>query len=183
MFTQNDVSERMNLTCTDLAKKFAGIRTNQASPDLLDPIMVEAYGRLVPLREIASVSASEPMCLSVTPWDKSVMKNIEKSLRESSLGLNPLSDGQILRLRLPPLTTERRQELVKLTHKYAEEARVAIRTIRRTFLDQVKDLEKEKTISQDEAKKITTMVQAQTDAYIKKIDISATDKEKDLMSF
>jgi ribosome recycling factor len=173
--------QRMDGAIEALRREFAGVRTGKASPALLDTIRVEAYGSLVPLNQVGTVSAPEARMLTVQPWDKGLMKATEKALRESDLGLNPSNDGQIIRIPIPPLTEERRKEYVKLLHKLTEEARVAVRNVRRDANDEVKHRQKDEGLSEDDVRREQTDVQKLTDQYIAKIEELMKHKEAEIM--
>ncbi|WP_042694938.1 ribosome recycling factor [Azospirillum sp. B506] len=162
-------------------KELGGLRTGRASSNLLEPVMVEAYGSRMHLREVATVSVPEPRLISVQVWDRGMTKAVEKAIRDSGLGLNPQAEGQVIRVPLPDLTQERRAELAKVAHKYAEQARVAVRNIRRDGMDGLKKAEKASEITQDEHKVQSDKVQTLTDQYIKMVDDSLAQKEKEIM--
>ncbi len=176
----DQVKQRMDGAVESLRKEFAGLRTGRASTAMLDPVQVDAYGSLMPLNQLASVSVPEPRLLSVQVWDKGMVKAVEKAIRESGLGLNPQPDGAIIRVPVPELSQERRQELVKIAGKYTEQARVAVRNVRRDAMDELKKQEKEKKISEDEFKTQSDKVQQLTDQAIKKIDETLSHKEKEI---
>jgi len=178
---KNDTLERMEKTLDSLKADFGGLRAGRAHVSLLDGILVEAYGSLTPISQVGTVSAPDARTLSVSVWDKGLAKGVEKALRESDLGLNPMSDGQLIRIPIPPLSEERRRELVKIAGKYAEQGKVAIRNIRRDAMDEVKKMKKDSLISEDEEKKYNNDVQKWTDDAIKKIDEQYEAKEKDIM--
>jgi ribosome recycling factor len=173
--------QRMDGAIEALRREFAGVRTGKASPALLDTIRVEAYGSMVPLNQVGTVSAPEARMLTVQPWDKSLMKATEKALRESDLGLNPSNDGQIIRIPIPPLTEERRREYVKLLHKLTEEARVAVRNVRRDANDEVKQSQKDEGLSEDDVRREQAEVQKLTDQYIARIEELMKHKEAEIM--
>ncbi len=175
-----DLTRRMDGALETLRKEFAGLRTGRASPALLEPIRVEAYGGETPLNQVANISVGGPGLLSVQVWDKSLVKAVEVAIRDSGLGLNPQGEGQVIRVPLPPLTQERRNDLIKTAHKYAEGARVAVRGVRRDGMEQIKGFEKKKEIGEDESRNWSDEVQKLTDQYIKSVDTSLTDKEKDI---
>ncbi|HWA00847.1 MAG TPA: ribosome recycling factor [Caulobacterales bacterium] len=179
-FKLEDYNKRMDGALTALQHEFSGLRTGRASSALLDPIHVDAYGSNVPLNQVAGVTVPEPRMISVQVWDKGVVGAVDKAIRASGLGLNPIVDGQTLRIPIPPLTGERRAELAKLAGKYAEQARVAVRNVRRDAMEHLKKLEKEHAISEDEHKKQSETVQKATDAHIKKIDESLKHKEDEI---
>lgn len=180
-FVLDDYKRRMEGVLTNLKNEFAGLRTGRASPNLLDPIMVEAYGSMTPLTQVAAVSVPEPRMIAVQVWDKGVVTNVEKAIRASGLGINPVVDGQTLRLPIPPLTGERRTELAKIAGKYTETARVAVRNVRRDALDHLKNLEKAGLVGEDQQKKQGEQVQQATDQLIKKIDEALKHKEDEIM--
>jgi ribosome recycling factor len=173
--------QRMDGAIEALRREFAGVRTGKASPALLDTIRVDAYGSLLPLNQVGSVSAPEPRMLMVQPWDKSLIKATEKALRESDLGLNPSNDGSVIRIPIPPLTEERRKEYVKLLHKLTEEARVAVRNVRREANDEVKHRQKDEGLSEDDVRREQAEVQKLTDQYIAKIEELMKHKEAEIM--
>ncbi len=179
---KQDLTRRMDGAIETLKKEFTGLRTGRASPALLEPIRVEAYGGVQPLNQVANISVAGPGLLSVQVWDKSVTKAVESAIREANLGLNPQAEGQVIRVPLPPLTEQRRNELVKAAHKYAEGARVAIRGVRRDGMEQVKQLlnDKKAPISEDEAKRAQDEIQKLTDQYIKSVDHALAEKDKDI---
>ena len=177
----NSFRSRMDKAVGALKEEFAGLRTGRASAGLLDPIMVEAYGSTTPLNAVAAISVPEPRMIAVNVWDKGVVVSVEKAIRASGLGLNPVVDGQTLRIPIPPLTEERRKELAKLAGKYAETQRVAVRNVRRDANDDLKKAEKAGEISQDEQKKMEAEVQKDTDAAIKRIDEALKAKEVEIM--
>jgi ribosome recycling factor len=158
-----------------------GLRTGRASASMLDPIQVDAYGAMMPLNQVATVSVPEPRMLSVQVWDRSMVMAVDKAIRESSLGLNPQTEGQIVRIRIPELNEQRRKELVKVAHKYAEESRVAARHVRRDGLDLLKKLEKDGKMSEDDAARQSDLVQKATDQTIVEIDQALSAKEKEIM--
>lgn len=176
-----DATARMEKTLDTLKNDFGGLRAGRAHASLLDNIMVEAYGNPVPISQVGTISVPDARTLSVSVWDKGVAKSVEKALRESDLGLNPVSDGQLIRIPIPPLSEERRKELVKIAGKYAEQNKVAIRNIRRDALDDVKKLKKDNAISEDDEKRYSNEIQKLTDDSIKKIDDLLAQKEKDIL--
>jgi ribosome recycling factor len=180
-FDKADLERRMKGAVEALRSDLAGLRTGRANVGLLDPIMVTVYGSSMPLNQVATVSAPEPRMLSVQVWDKSNVGPVEKAIRSAGLGLNPINDGQMLRLPIPDLTEERRKELAKLAHQYAEKARVAIRNVRRDGMDNLKTDEKKHEISEDERKRAETEVQKLTDEMIKAADEVAAHKEKEIL--
>ncbi|NBB84306.1 MAG: ribosome recycling factor [Alphaproteobacteria bacterium] len=176
-----DIGRRMDGAVEVLHTEFAGLRTGRASPSLLDPVQVEAYGTRMPLNQVGNVNVPEARLLTVQVWDRSMVKAVEKAIREAGLGLNPQTDGQVLRVPIPELNEERRRELTKIAGKYAEQARVAVRNVRRDGMEQLKRAEKDGDISQDEHKKAADEIQSMTDAHIKKIDEALAAKEKEIM--
>lgn len=177
----NEAKDHMRKAVAALAHEFAGVRTGRASGAILEKVTVEYYGAPTPLNQIASVSVPEPQMLVITPYDRSAINAIEKAILASDLGLTPSNDGQVIRLPFPPLTEERRRELVKLCRHYAEEARVAVRNIRRDINDRLKRQEKDGEISQDELRRLEAEVQKETDAHIKEIDELLKRKEQEIM--
>jgi ribosome recycling factor len=180
-FKLEDFKKRMDGALTALTHEFGGLRTGRASATILDPIQVEAYGAVSPLNQVAGVTVPEPRMISVQVWDRSVVQAVDKAIRSANLGLNPIVDGQTLRIPIPPLTGERRTELTKVAAKYAETARVAVRNVRRDAMDHLKKLEKEHAISEDEHKRHGAEVQKTTDEHIKKIDDALRHKEEEIM--
>lgn len=178
---KKDTAERMEKTLETLRGDFGGLRAGRAHTSLLDNIMIEAYGNLSPIAQVGTISVPDARTLSISVWDKSLAKAVEKALRESDLGLNPVSDGQLIRIPIPPLSEERRKELVKVAGKYAEQTKVAIRNIRRDALDDVKKLKKDNLISEDDEKRYGNEIQKMTDDSIKKIDEMLAQKEKDIL--
>lgn len=175
-----DLVRRMEGGIETLRKEFSGLRTGRASPSLLEPIRVEAYGNNQPLSQVANVSVSGPSMLQVQVWDRSVVKAVEIAIRDSGLGLNPQSEGQTIRVMLPPLTEQRRNELAKTAAKYSEGAKVAIRGVRRDGMEQIQAWKKKSEIGEDDAKRWSDDVQKLTDEYVKKIDSLLAEKEKDI---
>jgi ribosome recycling factor len=173
--------QRMEGALETLRREFAGVRTGKASPQLLDTVRVEAYGSRVPLNQVGTVSAPEARMLTVQPWDRSLMKDIERALRESDLGLNPSNDGQIIRIPIPALTEERRREFVKLLHKLAEEGRVHVRQARKDANDAIKHGQKDAGMSEDDVRREQEKVQKLTDQYIAKIEEMLKHKEAEVM--
>jgi ribosome recycling factor len=176
-----DLKKRMNSALENFSKELTGLRTGRASVSLLEPLMVDAYGSLTPLTQVANVNAADARMLSVSVWDQTMVKLVEKAIRESGLGLNPVTEGQTIRVPIPDMSQERRQELVKVSSKYTEQARVFIRNLRRDGMDNLKKLEKDNKISEDEHKKLSEKVQTLTDDMIKKADQMAQQKEKDIL--
>ncbi|MBR3675901.1 MAG: ribosome recycling factor [Alphaproteobacteria bacterium] len=178
---KNDTQERMEKTLESLRGDFSGLRAGRAHASLLDGILVEAYGNMSPISQVGTVSVPDARTLSISVWDKGLTKSVEKALRESDLGLNPMNDGQVIRIPIPPLSEERRKELVKVAGKYAEQAKVAVRNIRRDAMDEVKKMKKDSLISEDEEKKYNNDIQKWTDDAVKKIDDLYDAKEKDII--
>lgn len=176
-----ETDEHMNKTVTALAHEFSGVRTGRASGAILEKIHVEYYGTPTPIMQVAAIKSPEPQLLVVEPWDKTAMGAIEKAIRASDLGLNPSNDGTVIRIPFPPLTEERRRELVKLCRHYAEEARVAVRNIRRDINDHLKRQEKDHEISQDDLHRLEAETQKTTDAHIAEIDEMLKRKESEIM--
>jgi len=173
--------QRMEGAIEALRREFAGVRTGKASPGLLDTVKVDAYGSLLPLNQVGTVAAPEARMLTVQPWDKSLLKAIEKALRESDLGLNPSNDGSIIRIPIPPLTEERRREFVKMLHKLTEEARVAVRNVRRDTNDEIKHRQKDEGLSEDDIRREQGEVQKLTDQFIARIEELMKHKEAEIM--
>ncbi len=178
----DQLKQRMAASVEGFKKELAGLRTGRASASMLDPVQVEAYGSMMPLNQVANVNVPEPRLLTVQVWDKGMVKAVEKGIRDAGLGLNPQPDGQLIRVPVPDLNQERRQELVKVAGKYAEAARVAIRNVRRDGMDGLKKDEKDKAISEDQHKSLSEQVQKLTDAEIKRIDDQLAAKEKEITS-
>jgi ribosome recycling factor len=176
-----DTQSRMEKTIEAMKNDLAGLRAGRAHASLLDGVMVEAYGNLTPISQVGTIGVPDARTLSVSVWDKGLAKSVEKALRESDLGLNPMSDGQMIRIPIPPLSEERRRELVKIAGKYAEQGKVAIRNIRRDAMDEVKKMKKDALISEDEEKRYNNDIQKWTDDAIKKADDLYASKEKDIM--
>lgn len=175
-----DLRRRMDGALDTLKKEFAGLRTGRASPALLEPVKVEIYGTETPITQVGTIGVPEPRMLTVQVWDRAAVSSVEKAIRDAGLGLNPASDGQIVRVPLPPLTAERRIELAKLAGKYAEAARVAIRAVRRDGMETLKKLEKDHEIGQDTHRDWAEEIQKLTDAYIRKVDDALAAKDADI---
>lgn len=173
--------DRMKKSIEALKREFASLRAGRATPALLDRVMVDYYGTPTQVSQVANISVPEPRMITIQPWEKSLLSDIEKAIMKSDLGLNPNSDGAIIRLSIPQLTKERRTELAKTIHKKAEEAKVAVRNIRRDANDALKKLEKDKAITEDENKKAQEDMQKTIDQYIKEIDRVTASKEKEIM--
>lgn len=178
---KSDLERRMEGAVEVLHKEFGGLRTGRASTSLLDPVTVEAYGQAMPLNQVGTVGVPEPRMLSVQVWDKSMVKAVEKAIMDAGLGLNPQADGQLVRIPIPPLNEERRQELAKVAGKYAEEARVAVRNVRRHGMDELKKAEKDGEISEDAHREYADDIQKMTDANVAKIDETLAHKEEEIM--
>jgi len=178
---KNSAVTRMDKTIETLKSDFGSLRAGRAHISLLDGIMVEAYGSMTPIAQVGSISTPDARTLSVSVWDRGLTKAVEKAIMESDLGLNPSSDGQLIRIPVPPLSEERRKELIKVAGKYAENAKVAVRNIRRDSMDGVKKLKKDNLISEDEEKRFENEIQKLTDDAIKKIDDILSQKEKDIL--
>ena len=176
-----DLRRRMEGTLEVLRKEYGGLRTGRASASLLEPVQVDAYGSHMPLNQVGTVSVPEPRMLSVQVWDRSMVKAVEKAIREAGLGLNPQTEGQVIRVPIPDLSEERRRELSKVAAKYAEQARVAVRNVRRDGLEPLKKQEKDGEISQDQHRKLQTEIQHLTDEYVKKVDEILHQKEKEIL--
>jgi ribosome recycling factor len=177
----NELRRRMDGGLKSLHSEFSGLRTGRANAALLDHIQVDAYGSMMPLNQVSTVSIPEPRLISVQVWDKGVVKAVEKAINSAGLGVNAVADGQLVRVPIPELSQERRQELSKIANKYAEGARVAIRNIRRDGMDALKKAEKDGDISKDEQTKQSEAVQKLTDEFIKKIDDAVAIKEKEIL--
>lgn len=180
-FDINDLKRRMQGAVSVLKSEFSGLRTGRATSSLLDPISVEAYGSTMPINQVATVSVPEARMISVNVWDRTLVGAVDKAIRESDLGLNPVMDGQTLRIPIPELNEQRRQEIVKVAHKYAEQARVSVRHVRRDGMDTLKKLEKDHEISEDDQRAQADEVQKLTDQSIKEIDDMLATKEKEVM--
>jgi ribosome recycling factor len=180
-YNKADISRRMHGAVEALRHDLGGLRTGRASTTLLEPVHVEVYGASMPLNQVATVSAPEPRMLSVQVWDRSNVGAVEKAIRSAGLGLNPMTDGQNIRLPIPDLTEERRRELAKLASQYAEKAKIAVRNVRRDGMDALKTDEKKHEISQDEHKRLEHEVQKLTDDTIKEIDQVVAAKEKEIL--
>ncbi len=176
-----DLKRRMDGAIEALKREFAGIRTGRASTGLLEPLMVDAYGAQMPLTQVGTIGVPEPRMLSVQVWDRQLVSAVDKAIRESDLGLNPVIDGQLLRIPIPPLTEERRQELTKVAARYAEQARVAVRNVRRDGMESLKKMEKDSEISQDEHHTRADEIQKITDEHVKLIDELLSHKDSEIM--
>jgi ribosome recycling factor len=176
-----DLRRRMDGAIEALHKELGGLRTGRASAHLLEPVHVDAYGSSMPLNQVASVNVPEPRLIVVQVWDRGMAKAVDKAIREAGLGLNPQTEGQVIRVPIPDLTEDRRRELTRVAAKYAEQARVAVRNVRRDGLDPLKKREKDGEISQDQHRKLQHDIQGLTDEYIKKIDDHLAHKEKEIL--
>jgi len=181
-FDMNDLKRRMQGAIASLKTELSGLRTGRASTALLDHVQVEAYGSHMPLNQLATISVPEPRALSVQVWDRSMVHAVEKAISAANLGLTPSTEGQMLKLRIPELNEERRKELVKVAHKYAEAARVAVRHVRRDGLDHLKKMDKEHKISEDDEKRQAGEVQKATDSTIAEVEKMLASKEKEIMT-
>jgi len=177
----NDIKRRMDGAIAAFKNDIASLRTGRASANILDPVTVEAYGSRMPLNQVANITVPEPRMLSVSVWDKSMVNAVDRAIRESNLGLNPILDGQNLRIPLPELNEERRRSLVKVAHDYAEKSKVAIRNVRRDGMDGLKKAEKDGVIGQDESRAQSERVQKMTDEAISEVDRLLAEKEKEIM--
>lgn len=177
----NDIERRMHGAVEALRHEFGGLRTGRASGSLLEPVTVEAYGSQMPLSQVGSITVPEPRMLAVQVWDRALVSAVDKAIRSSNLGLNPIVDGQLVRVPIPELTQDRRKELTKVAHQYAEKARVAVRNVRRDGMEMLKRLEKDGHISEDEHREKGDSVQKLTDATIKEIDEALAHKDADIM--
>lgn len=182
MHDLNELKRRMHGATAVLKTELSGLRTGRASAHLLDPVQVEAYGAQMPLNQVATVSVPEPRMISVNVWDRSLIHAVERAIVNSNLGLSPATEGQVIRLRIPELNEERRRELVKLAHKYAETARVAVRHVRRDGMDIIKNLEKNHKISKDDHERFSADIQKATDGVIAEIDQTLGAKEKEILT-
>jgi len=180
-YDKEDFNRRMNGAVTTLKGEFSGLRTGRASPALVEPVTVDAYGSQLPLNQVGNISTPESRLLTIQVWDKGLVKAVDKAIRDAGLGLNPQVDGQLLRIPIPELNEERRRELAKLAHKYAESAKVAVRNVRRDGMDLLKKLEKDHKIGQDEQHALGEDLQKLTDGHIKDIDQILQVKEQEIM--
>jgi ribosome recycling factor len=180
-FDLKEIEKRMRGALGVLKQEFGGLRTGRASASLLDPITVSVYGQRMPINQVATINVPEPRMITVTVWDKSQVNAVDKAIRESDLGLNPVMDGTTLRLPIPELNQERRTELSKIAGKYAEQARVSVRNVRRDGMDLLKKLEKDHDIGEDEHRTLSAKVQEITDKVIKEIDSALSTKEREIM--
>ena len=180
-YNKKDIERRMEGAIASLSTEFSGLRTGRASVNLLDSVQVPAYGSTVPINQVASVTVADNRMLSVNVWDQTVVGAVDRAIRDSGLGLNPVIDGQNLRIPIPPLNEERRTELSKVAGKYAEAARVAIRNVRRDGMDGLKKMEKDGEISEDEQRSLSDEVQKLTDSYVSRVDEALKSKEAEIM--
>ena len=178
---KGDLQRRMEGALDVLSREFSGLRTGRASISLLEPIMVDAYGQQMPIAQVGTIGIPESRMLTVQVWDRGLVSNVEKAIRESDLGLNPASDGQLVRIPIPPLNEERRVEITKIAGKYAEETRVALRNVRRHGMDELKKAEKNGDISKDEQHDFDGEIQEITDQFVKKVDDALLKKEQEIM--
>jgi ribosome recycling factor len=178
----NDVKRRMQGAVQSLKQELSGLRTGRATSGMLEPVQVEAYGTHMPLNQLATVTVPEARLLSVQVWDRSMVHAVEKAIVNSNLGLSPATEGQVIRLRVPELNQERRKEMVKVAHKYAEAARVAVRHVRRDALEQLKKMEKDGQISEDDHARMSGEVQKATDQVVSEVDQTVASKEKEIMT-
>jgi ribosome recycling factor len=178
---KKDIQRRMEGALEVLSREFNGLRTGRASISLLEPIMVDAYGQQMPMNQVGTIGTPEPRMLTVQVWDKGLVSSVEKAIRESDLGLNPASDGQLVRVPIPALNEERRVEITKIAGKYAEDTRVAVRNVRRNAMDELKKAEKDGDISKDEQHDHDADIQAITDEFIRKVDETLYNKEQEIM--
>lgn len=182
MFDLGVYRDKMEKAIDVLRREFSGLRTGRASVSLLDSILVEAYGSKVPLNQVSNLSVPESRLITVQVWDESLTNTVENTIRNSNLGLNPMIEGNLIRIPIPELSEERRKEIAKIASKYSEDSKIAIRNIRRDAMENIKSLEKNKDISQDESYKFSDEVQKITDSLIEKIDTLLTEKEKDILT-
>ena len=177
----NSYEEKMDKTLNNLKKEYLGLRTGRASASLLEPVFVEAYGGKVPINQVGNISVPESRLITVQVWDESLIQSVEKAIRNSELGLNPMIEGNNIRVPIPELSQERRIEIVKVASKYSEEAKITVRNIRRDAMDKIKDEEKQKSISKDDSFQFSEKIQKLTDKYVDKIENIFEDKQKDIL--
>ena len=180
-FEREELRRRMKGAVATLKTEFTGLRTGRASAALLDPVTVDAYGNSMPVNQLGTVSTPEPRLLTVQVWDKGLVRAVDKAIRDAGLGLNPQVDGQLVRIPIPALNEERRRELAKLAHKYAENARIAVRNVRRDGMEQLKKLEKDHVISEDEHRKFADELQKMTDENVHEVDAAMHAKDQEIM--
>jgi ribosome recycling factor len=178
---KKDLSEKMTKALDMLEKECSGLRTGRASVHLLDPVVVEVYGSKMPISQVGTVSTPDAKTITVQVWDKAMVKTVEKAIADANLGVNPSSDGQLIRMNLPPLSEERRKELVKIAHKYGENTKIALRNIRRDGIEKVKQMEKNNQISKDEMHSYSDEIQKLTDDFISKIDANIKLREQEIL--
>ena len=178
---KQDLTRRMDGALETLRREFGGLRTGRASPGLLEPVKVEAYGTEVPITQVGTIGVPEPRMITVQVWDRNVVKAVDKAIREAGLGLNPQTEGQVMRVPIPELNEERRRELTRVAAKYAEQARVSVRNIRRDGVELLRRREKDAEISQDQQRKLQHDVQLLTDDHIKRIDETLAQKDKEIL--
>jgi ribosome recycling factor len=176
-----ELKRRMQGATQAFRHELGGLRTGRASASLIEPVTVDAYGSQMPINQVATISVPEPRMLSVQVWDKSLVTSVDKAIRNANLGLSPTVEGQILRIRIPELNEQRRKEMVKIAHKYAEDARIAVRHVRHDGMEQIKKLEKEKAIAEDDVGRQQEQVQKLTDQIIAEVNAALTTKEKEIM--
>jgi ribosome recycling factor len=179
---QQELTEKMDKTLAVLDKELRGLRTGRASVNLLDPVVIEAYGSKMPISQVGTVSTPDAKTISVQVWDKSMVKTVEKAIADANLGLNPSSDGQLIRMSLPIISQERRKELVKLAHKYGENTKVAMRNIRRDGMDSLKKMEKDHNLSKDDIHDHGEEIQKLTDDFISKVDVIIRSREEEILT-
>ena len=176
-----DSKRRMDSTIEVLHKEFSGLRTGRASAGIIEPVTVDAYGTRLPMNQVGTIGVADSRMVTVQVWDKGLVKAVVKAIAEAGLGLNPAADGQLVRVPIPPLSEDRRKELSRVAHKYAEEGRIAIRNVRRHAMDELKKAEKDHVISEDDHRKLSQEVQKTTDEYIAKVDQTLAHKEKEML--
>ncbi len=179
---KNELSEKMTKAMDMLDREFSGLRTGRASVHLLDPVIVEVYGSKMPISQVGTVSTPDAKTITVQVWDKAMVKTVEKAIADANLGVNPSSDGQLIRMNLPPLSEERRKELVKIAHKYGENTKIALRNVRRDGMDKLKQMEKGNEISKDEHHTYSDEVQKLTDEFIGKVEANVKSKENEIIT-
>ena len=177
----NLYEEKMDKTLNNLRKEYLGLRTGRASASLLEPVSVDAYGAKVPINQVGNISVPESRLITVQVWDESLIQSVEKAIRNSELGLNPMIEGNNIRVPIPELSQERRIEIVKVASKYSEDAKITVRNIRRDAMDKIKEEKKQKKISKDDSFQFSEKIQKLTDKYIEKIENTFQDKEKDIL--
>ncbi len=177
----NSYEEKMDKTLNNLKKEYLGLRTGRASASLLEPVAVDAYGAKVPINQVGNINVPESRLITVQVWDESLVQSVEKAIRNSELGLNPMIEGNNIRVPIPELSQERRIEIVKIASKYSEDAKITVRNIRRDAMDKIKEEEKQKSISKDDSFQFSEQIQKLTDKYVEKIENIFQDKEKDIL--